>query len=44
MVIHLILFGFYLKISFDFGLGEILLNGIQEGTTLIKDIFIKGFK
>ncbi|MCF7874484.1 MAG: hypothetical protein K9L87_03020 [Candidatus Omnitrophica bacterium] len=44
MVIHLILFGFYLKISFNFGLGEILLNGIQEGTTLIKDIFIKGFK
>jgi hypothetical protein len=44
MVLNLILFGFYLKISFNFELGKVLLDGVQKGTELIRDVFIKGFK
>ncbi len=44
VVLDLILFGFYLKISFNFELGKVLLSGVQEGTELISDIFVKGFK
>ncbi len=44
LVLNMILFGFYLKISFNFELGKVLLNALQEGTTLIKDIFVRSFK
>ncbi|MCF7873515.1 MAG: hypothetical protein K9L84_03135 [Candidatus Omnitrophica bacterium] len=44
IVLNLIFFGLYLKINFNFELGKVLLDGVQAGTALIRDVFVKGFK
>ncbi len=44
LILTLILFGFYLRIAFDFELGQVLLSGMQNGTDLIKDVFVRGFR
>jgi len=43
-LLNLILFGFYLRIIFDFDLGKVLFSGIQNGTELIRYVFLRSFK
>lgn len=42
-LLNLILFGLYLRIAFDFQLSRVLLAGIQNGSDLIKNIFLRSF-
>lgn len=44
IILSMILFGFYLKIGFNFKLGDALLLGMQDGVDLIKKIFVQSFR
>lgn len=43
-ILNIILFGFYLRIIFNFELANVLLSGVQGGAGLIRDVFVCSFR
>ena len=43
-ILNLIVLGLYLRIGFNFGLGEILIKGVKDGASLLQNIFTQSFR